>query len=83
MRKFGIIIVAGLAMVFGSACTGNNFRDVKGVPSGDADSYKLFNNVDGHPNLVRVCADGLAFLTTTRDYHAVERIPEWDHFCVK
>lgn len=81
MKKFKLVGIAGFALILGAACTGNNFRDVEGVPSADADSYKLWNNVDGHPNLVRVCADGVAFLTTTRDYTAVVRIPEWDKFC--
>lgn len=75
-----VLAVAGALALTGC---GNNFRDVEGVPSRDADSYAVFNNVDGHPNLVRVCADGVAFLTTTREYTAVQRVPEWDSECPK
>lgn len=50
------------------------------------DSITVFQNVDQHPSIVRVCADGLAFLTvstahTTGFTKAVERIPEWDSYC--
>lgn len=76
------LALATLAVLGLTGC-GNNFRDVEGVPSHDADSYAIWNNVDGHPNLVRVCADGVAFLTTTRDYTAVQRVPEWDAECPK
>jgi hypothetical protein len=50
------------------------------------DSITVFQNVNEHPNLVRLCADGLAFLTvssshTTGFTKAWERIPEWDAYC--
>lgn len=80
--RIGIVVAgAGIAVAL-TGCGADNFRDVKNVPSQDADSYTLWNNVDGNPNLVRVCADGVAFLTTTRpDFSAVTRIPEWDSYC--
>ena len=51
------------------------------VKVGPPDSIEVFQNVQLHPNLARICIDGIAFLTTTRDFDAVERIPEWDHIC--
>jgi hypothetical protein len=77
-RRLAAVVLLGLTL---TGCSSNNFRDVEGVDSHDADAYYLVNNLDGHPNLVRVCQDGVAFLTTTRDLDAVERIPEWDRFC--
>lgn len=76
-----IAATAATVLTLTAAGCGNNFRDVENVPSEDADSYTIYNNVDKHPNLVRVCADGVAFLTTTRDYTAVQRVPEWDDEC--
>lgn len=35
-------------------------RDLEDVPIGEPDGAKLWANVDGHPNVVRVCADGVA-----------------------
>jgi len=28
-----------------------------------------------------LCIDGVAFVTTSRDYSAVLRVPEWDAWC--
>lgn len=64
-----------------AGCGTDARRDVEGVPSHDAQAYYLINNVDGHPNLVRVCQDGVAFVTTTREYNAVTLVPEWNRFC--
>lgn len=75
-------LLLGAALVLALAgCGSDNFRDVEGVGSHNPDSIRLWSNVDGHPNLVRVCADGVAFLTTTRQYDAVTRVPDWDKFC--
>jgi hypothetical protein len=75
-------IVAGLAfMALGACSPGNNFRDVEGVKSNDPDLVQNYNNMDRHPNIGKVCIDGVAFLTTTRDYDAVTRVPEWDKTC--
>lgn len=45
------------------------------------DSIEVFQNVDSHPNIARICIDGVAFLTTTRDLDAIDRVPEWDSIC--
>lgn len=76
-----IAAVAALAASLCAGCSGNNFRDVEGVPSRDADQYTLLNNLDGHPNLVIVCYAGVAFVTTTRDYVAVTRVSDLDKTC--
>lgn len=82
MRKAIVVGVAALALVAGAACTpGNNFRDVEGVDSKDADKYVVYNNVDRHPNLVLVCISGTAFITTTREFNAVTRVPDLDKTC--
>lgn len=74
------VIAAGLLL---SACSpGNNFRDVKGVKSQDPDSIEVFNNVDKHPNIAKVCIDGVAFATTTREGNsAIMRVEGWDETC--
>ena len=77
----GIVGVAALGTA--SACSpGNNFRDVKGVASKDPDLIESYNNLDGHPNIAKVCIDGVAFATTTRENNAaIQRIPDWDSKC--
>jgi hypothetical protein len=39
---------------------------VKGVRSQDPDLIESYNNLDSHPNIAKVCIDGVAFATTTR-----------------
>lgn len=82
MRKLFILPVVALAMVAGAACESqNNFRDVEGVKSQNPDLILNYNNMDQHPNIGFVCIKGVAFATTTRDYNAILRVPEWDKFC--
>jgi hypothetical protein len=77
-----LIPLIGLAMIAGVACTpGNNFRDVEGVKSQDPDLIMNYNNMDKHPNIGFICIKGVAFFTTTRDFNAIGRVPEWDKFC--
>lgn len=50
------------------------------------DKVTVYINVDDHPNIVRLCIDGLAFRTVSAKYvslntPAVERVPEWDGGC--
>lgn len=51
------------------------------------DSVTVFQNVDNHPTIVRVCLDGIAFRTISTTHSqggfntAVERVPEWDEAC--
>lgn len=79
MKK--VIAGIGLALALGACSPGNNFRDVEGVKSSDPDLVQNYNNMDKHPNIGKVCIDGVAFLTTTRQYDAVTRVPEWDRTC--
>jgi hypothetical protein len=80
------LVVIGAAILLsgcgGSLAGGGGFKDVESVEPKDADSYTLLNNVDGYPNIVRVCYEGVAFATTTRDAAgAILRVPEWDASC--
>ncbi len=81
MKKRIIMLATGAAFVLGACSPGNNFRDVEGVKSQNPDLVQNYNNMDKHPNLSKVCIDGVAFLTTTREYDAVTRVPEWDRTC--
>ena len=71
-----------LAAMAGACSPGNNFRDVEGVGSKDPDLIEAYNNLDGHPNIAKVCIDGVAFATTTRDAQAaIQRVEAWDRTC--
>jgi len=82
MRKYFVAATAALALVLTlGACANDTVLDNENAPVADADVV-VYNNIDGHPNIARVCADGVAFATTTREYgDAVTRVPEWDHLC--
>jgi hypothetical protein len=76
------LILLTLAAALLTGCgPGDNFRDLEGIASRDPDKVEVYNNVDQHPNLVMVCIHGVAFITTTREYHPVERVPELDRQC--
>jgi len=45
------------------------------------DDVTIWLGLDGHPNLARVCLDGLGFVTSTSEFKAYERVPEWDEYC--
>ena len=65
-----------------SGCEGQQVRDLEGVPIRQPDKAEIYANVDQYPNITRICIDGVAFATTTRDYQPVMRVPEWDSsFC--
>lgn len=69
----GLVLVAGCAQQY----------DVEDVPFEVPDEITIYGNVDQHPNITRVCIEGIAFATTTRDYNAVTRVPEWDAHCAE
>ncbi len=81
IKKRIVLLVVGSVLFFGACGPGNNFRDVKGIKSQNPDLIENYNNLDRHANLGKVCIDGVAFLTTTRQYDAVTRVPEWDRTC--
>lgn len=67
----GVLVLAGCAQQY----------DVENVPFEVPDEITIYGNVDQHPNIARVCVEGVAFATTTRDYNAITRVPEWDAHC--
>lgn len=83
------IVVALAALVVtplitAANCGGDTFRDLEGVKGKDPDAVQIIYNVDGYPNIVRICVDKVAFASTTRDNSpaALFRVPEWDvPFC--
>jgi hypothetical protein len=83
--KRALIVLAAVAAVAGVAgCDSANQKDVKGVqPQANPGNITVWANIDQHPNIARVCADGLAFITTSRDNMPINRLPEWDWACPK
>jgi hypothetical protein len=74
-RDLGVGAVAGgtiAAIVFGVAGCGSfneqnaTSGDLKGVTADRPQKIRAFNNIDRHPNIVELCIDGRAFLTTSR-----------------
>lgn len=52
------------------------------------DSVVVYVNVDKHPNIAKLCIEGIAFRTISETYvtlnsPAAERVPEWDASCKK
>lgn len=61
---------------------GGGFKDLKGIAPQDPDKTWLINNVDGFPNIVMLCANGVMFATTSREAAgAILRVPEADGRC--
>lgn len=80
-----ILALAGagaiIGVVGGCDAGSNNWSDVKGVRYHQPDAIEGFDNVDGQPNVGVVCIHGVGFATTTRNYNALVRVPEWDKLC--
>jgi hypothetical protein len=74
----GAAAVAALAL---SGCMNDSIRDYEEAEVRDPDHITLWNSVDLHPNIARTCTDGVAWATTSRDFTAIIRVPEWDDFC--
>lgn len=81
--KVKLFVAVGALAVSSVACSpGNNFRDLKGIESQEPDLVEVFTNVDRHPNIAKVCIDGVAFATTTREGNsAITRVESWDRTC--
>ena len=50
------------------------------------DKVTVYQNVDNHPTIVKLCIDGIAFRTISSSHSglaspAVDRVPEWDASC--
>lgn len=77
-----LALVAALSLsACGQAPWEDSLRDLEGVEFVDPEGVTAWNNVDQHPNIVRLCLDGVAFATTTREWQPVTRVPEWDAAC--
>jgi hypothetical protein len=79
-------LATGMALTFGAlalaGCGNDQSSDLKNVKFRDPQKAEGYNNVDGHPNVVRFCVDGRAFVSTTRPGDGLMRMPEWDSsFC--
>jgi hypothetical protein len=78
---FRKMLAAGMIVMALAGCS-QTTRDLEDVPIDDPDKIEMYANVDSFPNVVRLCIDGVAFATTTRDYEPIMRVPEWDaSFC--
>lgn len=78
MKKTVAVIAAALAL---TGCANQTTRDLEGVPVQEPDSTRIYTNVDQYPNIVVNCIDGVAFVTTTRAYDGITRVPELDETC--
>lgn len=84
MRRFAPIALAVISLILVAGCNDANQKDVKGVQaSANPDNIRVWANIDQHPNFTRICADGIAFLTTSRDTMPIQRVAEWDWACPK
>lgn len=76
-----LLAIAALAVLPSCSTT---LQDLEGIEAQHPDKIEFFQSVDGYPNIGRVCIDGVAFVTTTREYgDAINRIPEWDEWCAR
>lgn len=81
MRGKAAVIAAAAALAL-AGCGANN-RDLEGVDLIDPDRIEVYANVDQNPNIVRLCIDGVAFITTSRKRFAVQRAEYWDGWCAR
>lgn len=81
--RASVAALAGTVVVLlaGAGGCGANQRDLEGVEIRNPQKAEIYANLDEHPNIVRVCIDGVALLTTTRELDGVQRVPEWDAWC--
>lgn len=80
MKKALIALAAFLGVAALTGC-GANVRDLEGVPIKEPQKIEIYANLDKHPNIVRLCIDGIAWVTTTRELESVTRVPEYDAWC--
>lgn len=75
-------LIAAAALLAG--CSGSNYRDLEQVPLTEPQQVEIYANLDGHPNLVRLCIDSKAFITTTRKGGAAWRRADYfDDWCAR
>lgn len=72
------IVGAGIAV---AGCESPQLNDLRNSPTQYPNYSMTYINVSGFPNVTELCINGLGFYTTTRDYNAIARVPQWDAFC--
>jgi hypothetical protein len=82
-RRTAVMAAVAVSTLVLAGCNDANQKDIKGIPGTQPDSITVYTNIDQHPNFARVCAGGIAFLTTSREYPSIMRLPEWDWTCPK
>lgn len=66
MKKY-LLIALSAAVTPLAACGGTaTYADLENVPAATPTKIEAYTNIDKHPNLVRLCIDGKAFITTSR-----------------
>lgn len=78
-----IALVAGgaAALVLALGACSNDPNDLEGVPEMKPSKAEIYRNVEGHPDLVRLCIDKEAFVTVGDDAAAVVPVPGWNAWC--
>ena len=78
-------IVAGIVAIVMvlTSCSGTPQNDDLNNLNPQYPNYAaLYINVDGHPNIVMLCVQGVGIMTTTRQYgSAAQLVPQWNAFC--
>ncbi len=83
----GRVLVASLVVAAAAAAAGSNLacsnqlNDQGSISQISPDYAVTIMNADGYPNLTLLCYKGVGFVTSTRDYSAVEHVAGWDAFC--
>lgn len=80
-KRVALAVLLAAIVATLSGCPGANTRDLENVKIKDPKKAEIYANLDQHPNIVRLCIDGLAFLTTSRKEDVILRVPEWDGWC--
>jgi hypothetical protein len=75
----GVATFATAAIVAG--CASPQLDDLRNTSVQYPNYAVTWMNVSQFPNVTELCINGVAFATTTRDYNAIMRIPQWDAFC--
>jgi len=79
------IVVAGIiaTVLLVAGCSGTpQMDDLKGINPQYPNYAALYVNVDGHPNVMMLCIQGVGIMTTTREYgSAAQLVPQWNAFC--
>jgi len=83
LARLALALGCATSLLAGCACDSASSADLTGVPPRKPDKIEAYENIDGHPNVVRLCVGGLAFATTSRENgQNFLRVPEWDEsFC--